>query len=115
MPHPKYEIGEVVLLRSVELPHMNCEAAVLKIYGGPAGTKIDHEGVGYQLSVGGFSYFLDKDFPSPETGNQIMWAESALRKKHQPGEMGFEDLMFSLSSPKLLTLQPDGVVAAPPL
>lgn len=115
MSRPKFEVGEVVLLRSESCPNLNCEAAVRARREGPAGTTFMEEDNKYNIITGGYVYFLDVDLPNPKTGAQLLWAESALRKKHQPGEMGFHDLMASLVAPKLLTHQPGGVVAAPPV
>lgn len=89
---PKFEVGEVVLLQSVMLPECNGEYTVLARecgrYRVPSGELYE-----------GFKYLLDDD-------NKDGWVERSLRKKHQPGELSFEELMHSLSSPKMLTHQP---------
>ena len=85
---PKFEVGEVVLLRSVNFPECNGEATVLDIIE-------DRTFVyAYKLTI---SHHAD--------GFLEYWGEPALRKKHTPGEMTFDNLMASLSSPKLITHQ----------
>lgn len=92
---PKFEVGEVVLLRSVSLPQENGEYVV--------------EGVLKRGEIHGDQRVVRGEFGYILFGNSGLWAEQALRKKHQPGEMSFDSLMASLSSPKLLTHQPEGV------
>ncbi|MNF29801.1 hypothetical protein D3C81_946020 [compost metagenome] len=88
---PKFEVGEVVLLRSIGHPECDGEYIVKGL----------EEGT-YKLPSGefykGYAYWLD--------GSTDRWVEYVLRKKHTPGEMSFDNLMASLSSPKLLTHQP---------
>ena len=101
---PKYEVGEVVLLRSVSLPERNGEYSVLSIH--PVGLTVI-EGKPYRISE--MSYRLEgADDTNPDLlhSGPTVFSESALRKKHTPGEMTFDNLMASLSSPKLLTHQP---------
>lgn len=90
---PKFEVGEVVLLRSVGHPELNGEYIVKGV----------EEGT-YKLPSGefykGYAYWLDGDDMNDR------WVEYVLRKKHTPGEMGFDELMRSLSPSKLLTHQP---------
>lgn len=95
---PKFEVGEVVLLRSLTRPEINGECTVLEVL---------YREDGYIGHVTGeVSHFAYRTTTYSEHGG---WIESALRKKHQPGEMSFDSLMASLSSPKLLTHQPEGV------
>lgn len=106
--HPKFVEGEVVLLQSVEQPECNGEYTVHAVrlpltrykcrVSGVVRTRIDPS-IGYIL-----------DGPIVIDGNEVAWNESALRKKHQPGDMSFDDLMSSLSSPKLLKHEPSGSV-----
>ena len=85
---PKFEVGEVVLLQSKDFPECNGECTVLDI--------ADHvvHGAVYKLNI---NHNVE--------GWMDYWKESALRKKHTPGEMTFDNLMASLSSPKLITHQ----------
>lgn len=80
---PKFSVGEVVILQSRKFPERNGEYEVVKVL--PHGA--DH---GFQrVSRGNFGYVL--------SGGRNLWAESALRKKHQPGDMSFTELMVNLS------------------
>lgn len=99
---PKFDIGEVVLLRSESRPEYNGEYTVETVYVGFNGDPFDHQGNGYYFACGNQAYFLSPKIVD-EGGVERCWAETALRKKHQPGELSFTDLMSSLSSPKLLT------------
>ena len=110
MALPKFEVGEVVLLRSEDYPHLNGEYAVKRMCEPnikrlcEAGT-----GVSYKISE---HWTYDLGFSVEHLGGVTsFWQERALRKKHQPGETGFHDLMASLVAPKLLTHQPSGAVA----
>jgi hypothetical protein len=100
---PKFEVGEVVLLVSVTLPERNGEYAVIDVF--PMG-HCEVDGKPYNMTQIG--YRLDG---ADETNDSLfhqgptIFSESALRKKHTPGELSFTDLMASLSSPKLITHQ----------
>lgn len=86
---PKFAVGEEVLLRSKDFPECNGEYTITELK---------------PHSLDGYIYKLDVHHHVE--GKSDYWCESALRKKHQPGEISFDDLMASLSSPKLLTHQP---------
>jgi len=84
--NPKFSVDEVVILQSVECPEFNGDHSVTEIRVGTfkeQSSELSVEGIGYRL--GG-------------TGDE-WWCESALRKKHQPGEQSFTDLMASLKNP----------------
>jgi hypothetical protein len=88
--NPLFSVGEVVILQSDAFPSLNCECTVLEIVP-PGGYSLcgllnTQKKTGYKTEV-----------ISPR-GSQ-WWAESALRKKHQPGEHSFTDLMASLKNP----------------
>lgn len=104
---PKFEVGEVVILQSESRPDCKGEFTILQINHYPPGVMFFFEGGSYSHSNDyQISYFLDDPFESSKVvGNHACWAESALRKKHLPGELSFTDLMASLSSPKLITHQ----------
>lgn len=89
---PKFEVGEVVILDSKHRPECNGEYVVVDAMYGlwrNNTTKEIREGWTYKLN----------------DGSKDPWGEPSLRKKHQPGELSFTDLMASLSSPKLITHQ----------
>ena len=90
MTNPLFSVGEVVILQSVSWPECNGDATVLEHV--PSGKmsssgKLNTHGVdGYRLDV------------IASNGNP-WWNQSALRKKHQPGEQSFTELMQTLKSP----------------
>jgi len=98
---PKFEVGEVVLLRSRSAPEKDGEYVVESC----RELKQILDSITKKKLGAGYLYKLQGVDHSPADG----WLESSLRKKHQPGEMSFDSLMASLSSPKLLTHQPEGV------
>lgn len=98
---PKFEVGEVVLLRGVSRPERNGECTILEVQESKKGF--------ISCSTGRrCDRFAYKTTIYSEYGG---WLESSLRKKHYPGDLTFEQLMSSLIPPKLLSHQPDGVVA----
>lgn len=90
---PKFEVGEVVVLQSVAKPELNGEYVVENVHFDNVITATHHvEFTGYLYGLEGLDCSV--------------WIEPSLRKKHTPGEMTLDNLMASLSSPKLLTHQP---------
>ena len=85
----KFTTGEEIILQSKDFPDCNGEYTVVEVAEHP---------------IHGPVYKLDIDHKVD--GYNDFWKESALRKKHTPGELSFDDLMFSLSSPKVLTHDP---------
>jgi hypothetical protein len=88
--NPSFSVGEVVILQSKNFPECNGDATVLE-YVPPgelsASGELNTHGVdGYRLDV------------IASNGN-LWWSPSALRKKHQPGEQSFTQLMQTLKSP----------------
>lgn len=101
---PKFELGEVVILVSVSLPERNGEYSVIGVY---QPGRQDIEGKPYNISCVGYRLDgADETTPDLVHGGPTIFSESALRKKHTPGELSFDELMNTLSSPKLLTHQP---------
>lgn len=98
MNKPKFEVGEVVILQSVLHSEYNGEYTVESVIGrgdsfkdrltGDVRTSTDNQ-YGYQLSQ-----------VHTYNGKEIVWKETLLRKKHQPGEMSFTNLMSSLKQPQ---------------
>lgn len=99
---PKFEVGEVVVLQSKHRPECNGEFSVIEVHSEAEGA-FPFEGASYHVSEGHYGYFLTDDALSSCGEGKAFWAECALRKKHQPGELSFDSLMHSLSSPKLIT------------
>lgn len=94
---PLFEVGEVVVLQSKQIPHYNGEYVV---------TRVLEDGDVYECRVtksyklvlgsGGYAYLLDE--PLMVDGSEGCCAEQALKKKHTPGEMDFKLLVDSLKS-----------------
>lgn len=84
---PKYSVGEVVILQSIYFPELNGEYSIKDAQFQEGRT---WDGSDYK----GFVYYLDihPKFKAPG-----FWIESALRKKHQPGELSFQELMSSFN------------------
>lgn len=102
---PKFEVGEVVLLRSRNLPELNAEYEVEHLEVKNGRESVSFGGLLYLFEDYEVVYFL-LGVVNPSNGRPVAWGESSLRKKHTPGEMSFDNLIQSLSSPKLLTHQP---------
>jgi bifunctional pyridoxal-dependent enzyme with beta-cystathionase and maltose regulon repressor activities len=88
---PKFKVGEEVILQS-SYTELNGDAIVLAIHksNGTATTK-----EGEQIKVSS-PYCYELNVVASDGGR---WAERALRKKHQPGEMDFEQLMNWMRQP----------------
>jgi hypothetical protein len=88
--NPLFSVGEVVILQSVSRPELNGECTVLERVApgqmAKCGLINNLHGYGYKTTIKNIS-------------DSIHWAESALRKKHQPGEQSFTQLMQTLKSP----------------
>jgi hypothetical protein len=82
--NPLFSVGEVVILQSVSEPDKNGEYTVIGQYVG------SHSFTKEPCLV----YELDM-----VASACTYWTESALRKKHQPGEQSFTELMQTLKSP----------------
>ncbi|MNQ14484.1 hypothetical protein D3C85_274360 [compost metagenome] len=99
MSRPLFEVGEVVLLRSKRMPHMDGEYSVIAIlYDDDVYLCHLTGNISHGRTGGSHSYVLDDGEVVFENEKWIccFWTESALRKKHQPGEQSFRDLMQSL-------------------
>jgi hypothetical protein len=87
--NPLFSVGEVVILQSVDHPELNGECTVLEAVA-PGKFSSDGGKNGGAL----FTYRTEV-----YVGKSAWWVESSLRKKHQPGEHSFTDLMASLKNP----------------
>jgi len=98
---PKFSVGEVVILQSVSCPQWNGEYSVLMVI--PYGTSYECPFFGTSCDNDdsyGYGYILDDPrLHDVVHGLQcsISWAEHALRKKHQPGELSYTELLESLT------------------
>ena len=99
---PLFSVGEVVILQSVARPEINGEDTVIEVYKRGDLFEDRFTNLHHTLSDPNcmFSYRL-KDNAGVSTNDcgiicEAPWNESALRKKHQPGEMSFMQLMSTL-------------------
>lgn len=85
MNKPYFSINEEVILQSVEFPQYNGEYIVKDFLV----NRFD-----------GYVYDLGFKIDNPIDGrSDHLWKQSVLRKKHQPSEMTFHELMSSLNVP----------------
>lgn len=82
---PKFEVGEVVVLQSATMPELSGEYTVMKHLGLGHALNTDKVEFGYELTI--------------ECPGCLGWAESSLRKKHEPGTLSFRDLVQTLKDP----------------
>ena len=101
MSRPKFEVGEEVILASRECPHLNGEYFVdLIIKNGESYKgRVTSQITTLVNGCATYGYLLSNVAKAPELNQEIVWDESALRKKHKPAEMSFSALMQSLTSP----------------
>jgi hypothetical protein len=98
---PKFSIGEVVILQSRMMPHHNGEYTVDRIIVKDEVFRCRLTGKMLKSAKlrSGFAYHLSNKAPDPELQTEVSWAETALRKKHIPGELSYSSLMQSLTTP----------------
>lgn len=102
MSKPLFAVGEVVILQSKQFPGLNGECTVLAHvkkgddFFDPVAKRMVRRvaGPGYLLDVSGDNAVLSDGSPGAR-----LWAESALRKRHQPGEYSFDGLKQILALP----------------
>lgn len=99
--NPKFSVGEVVILQSVNCPQFNGEQTVLIVSADKDDYKDPHYGYIISGKTGsGFAYIMDdprlSKIYSEGYKRSILFAESALRKKHEPGNESFREMMDKL-------------------
>lgn len=92
---PKFKVGEEVILQST-YEEYNGETVVLEIRPG-ANYGVTSSGETYPTS--GVAYILACGSPNGNGPLSGGWAEQSIKKKHQPGEMNFEQLMNWVRQP----------------
>jgi len=95
---PKFSVGEVVILQSKDHAQINGEYSVLIVVNGKMAYECPITGETIINACDGIGYVLDIDYKDDD-GTCCQWAEAVIRKKHQPGEQSFTDLMASLKNP----------------
>lgn len=97
---PKFEVGEVVILQSITHPHYNGEYTVEAVIPTKGTYKCRLTNDKFTHSHKGYAYLLDSPLKvKAELPFESAVDEPALRKKHQPGEMSFTNLMSQLNQP----------------
>ncbi|RMN76491.1 hypothetical protein ALQ53_103289 [Pseudomonas cannabina] len=98
----KFSVGEPVILQCLDYPHLNGEYTVThcihahEVYPDPEfGQALRPEILGYFLD--GARLILQDGDGNPATA---LWFEGALRKKYQPGELSFKELLQGIGSPE---------------
>lgn len=98
---PKFSVGEVVILQSVDASEWSGEYSVVMIIDGDEEFQDPHRDIRCASPGDGYGYILDcRDLCCiGHTGRvvSICWLESSLRKKHQPGELSYSQLLESLT------------------
>lgn len=94
-----YEVGEQVVAVFVNYPECNGEYVVLEVMT-PEQTKAEFPM--FSIRENSLYYRLDGlEIEGPMTGTICnAAAERALRKKHEPSQQSFKDLMTTLKSPQ---------------
>lgn len=100
MNHPKFEVGETVILQSRQMPEHNGEYFVDRVVSDGCYYKDRLTGVEFvtDWKDNRPGYLLSNMAKDPHLGNEVIWNETALRKKHKPAEMSFSALVQSLTS-----------------
>lgn len=92
MSRPLFAVGEAVMLQSKNCPELNGEYEILGVIS--PGESVLFDGV-KKVNVSGYGY----DLGVISRRGYRYWCESALRKRHQPGEYSFDALKQILAMP----------------
>ena len=99
MGQPKFSVGEVVILQSIDHSEFNGEYTIEGVL--PIGHKEMSLCNRVRIEIAKeTAYKIDLVVRNKKTGHlSCIFSENVLRKKHQPGEMNFTSLMASLNNP----------------
>lgn len=102
MSKPLFSVGESVILQSKNLPQYNGEYVVERIlFFGDIfmcrATRTEWQWIPESFNT--FSYILNESFLPSGRVHEAIWKQSSLRKKHQKGDMNFQELMQNLNNP----------------
>lgn len=97
----KYSVGESVILKSTSRPECNGEYTVSKVLQKDEVTvcRITGRWHSHTGKLSNYGYLLDSPKLNNFSGVEAVWAECALRKKHEPSQMSFQSLIESINSP----------------
>lgn len=94
MSMPKFEVGEVVILQSVDYPEFNGEYSVKAVL------KPGQQYMGKVVSGSGLDdWYYDLGFQTKMFKTFTCWRETTLRKKQEPSGMRYNELIKLLNSP----------------
>jgi hypothetical protein len=103
MSTPKFAVGEQVIVTCPEIPIYNGDHTVREILQ-PQDTYFDRC-AGMRLRTNPppmphikFGYIMEAVLPDDD-GFEVIYDESCLRKKHEPGEISFKELMEEHKEP----------------
>ena len=101
MNHPKFEVGEEVILESKKYPDLSGEYSIHQVICPKDEYICRISGVVMKRDAESETivYLLDKPLCSNRTDIEALVMESSPRKKHKPDEMSFSTLIQSLTSP----------------
>lgn len=93
-----FEVGEHIILDSQSHPEYNGEYVIETIVteANPHTCRFTANKMHPDID---FAYVLDVPMLSKTTEREVLWKQSALRKKHRPSELSFSQLMNTLKSP----------------
>lgn len=103
MSQPKFSVGEEVILQSKDCSKYNGDYIISGIIYDGVLYNCRITGLPYKSSGFNWGYILSVARQDPEDpfGREIVWGETALRKKHKPSEFkDFTSLMDSLKLPQ---------------
>lgn len=96
----KFSVGEVIILQSPNLSEYNGEYTIHAIL--PVNEDFKCRLTGRMIyTTEGLSYILDEPLADLHEidGSETLWDPSSIRKKQEPGELSYTELMQSLHSP----------------
>jgi hypothetical protein len=95
---PKYSEGEIVILQSANFPEYSGEYEVFKVlfYNDEFPDRLDKTVM--IVCDGPIGYVLTEALADKLGTSEVIWAEHSLRKRQEPGQMGYKELMASLKN-----------------
>ena len=101
MKKPLFEIGEEVVIQSKDFQEVNGQCSVVEKIVMPNEKYVDRLNCTVFKNISGkYAYLLSNKLLHPNAnGAEALWGESALRKKHKPSELSFQELVSSLKTP----------------
>jgi hypothetical protein len=96
--NPKYSEGEIVILQSANFPEYSGEYEIFKVlfYNDEFPDRLDKTTT--LVCDGPVAYVFTEPLADKSTSTECIWAEHSLRKRQQPGQMGYKELMTSLKN-----------------